>query len=189
VRLEENERQARNVLGLLPGFDPDHKDEIVVVGAHYDHVGTDPDGAVYNGANDNAAGVAAMLEIARLWQVQGFRPARSVLFAAWDDHEQGLHGSRYYAQHPSFPLVQTVAVLNLDVIGVARVHWPTNSGPVPGSTVSRSSMTPRSSARGYPLPGKRACRLATWPATWTRLITRPMMTFNTSIRAYSERLA
>jgi ABC-type dipeptide/oligopeptide/nickel transport system permease component/Zn-dependent M28 family amino/carboxypeptidase len=119
VIMEENQVQARNVLGVLPGSDPDHSDEIVIVGAHYDHMGTDPDGAVYNGANDNAAGVAAMLEIARLWHEQGYRPARSVLFVAWDDHERGQRaGSQYYVQHPVFPLAQTAAVLNLDVIGV-----------------------------------------------------------------------
>jgi ABC-type dipeptide/oligopeptide/nickel transport system permease component/Zn-dependent M28 family amino/carboxypeptidase len=119
VTMEEREVEARNVLGMLPGSDPEHRDEIVIVGAHYDHMGTDPDGAVYNGANDNAAGVAAVLEIARLWHMQGFRPARSVLFIAWDDHERGRRrGSQYYVQHPIYPLDQTVAVLNLDVIGV-----------------------------------------------------------------------
>ena len=91
--IQPREIKARNVLGMLPGADPQHKDEIVVIGAHYDHMGHDPDGNIYNGANDNASGVAVMLEIARLWQAQGFRPDRSVLFAAWDVEEQGLVGS------------------------------------------------------------------------------------------------
>jgi hypothetical protein len=79
---ERKETPARNVLGYLPGTDPQKKDEVVIIGAHYDHVGVDPDGTIYNGTNDNASGVAVILEIARLWQSQGFHPARSVLFAA-----------------------------------------------------------------------------------------------------------
>jgi len=115
---ERIETGARNILGLLPGTDPQHKDEIVVIGAHYDHVGRDPDGTIYNGANDNATGVAIVLEIARLWQTQDFHPARSVLFAAWDAEEQGLYGSQYYVSDPVIPLGQTVAMLNLDMVGV-----------------------------------------------------------------------
>ncbi|MBN1888744.1 MAG: M28 family peptidase [Thermoflexales bacterium] len=118
--IQAREVEARNVLGLLPGTDPQHKDEIVVIGAHYDHMGRDPDGTIYNGANDNASGVAVMLEIARLWQAQGFRPARSVLFAAWDDEEQGLLGSHYYAYNSIYPLDRTVAMLNLDMVGVGE---------------------------------------------------------------------
>ena len=120
VSFQSREIEARNVLGLLPGTDPQRKDEIVVVGAHYDHVGRDPDGTIYNGANDNASGVAVMLEIARLWQAQGFRPARSVLFAAWDVEEQGLVGSRYYVDNPIYSLDRTVAMLNLEMAGVGE---------------------------------------------------------------------
>jgi peptide/nickel transport system permease protein len=130
VDFDVHEVEARNVLGLLPGSDPEHEDEIVILCAHYDHLGTDPDGAVYNGANDNAAGVAAVLEIARLWQEQGFRPARSVLFAAWDDEEYGLGGSRYYVRNPIYPLERTVAVLNLDMIGVGDELQVGGKGPV-----------------------------------------------------------
>jgi aminopeptidase YwaD len=115
---ERTERQARNVLGLLPGADPLQRDEIVIVGAHYDHVGVDPDGTIYNGANDNASGVAVMLEIARLWQAQGYRPSHSVLFAAWDAEEQGMYGSKHYVSAPVYPLDETLAYLNLDMAGV-----------------------------------------------------------------------
>jgi hypothetical protein len=118
--IQPREIEARNILGLLPGTDPQHKDEILVIGAHYDHVGRDPDGTIYNGANDNASGVAVVLEIARLWQAQGFRPARSVLFAAWDDEEQGVLGSQYYVSNPSYSLEKTVAMLNLDMAGVGN---------------------------------------------------------------------
>jgi Zn-dependent M28 family amino/carboxypeptidase len=70
-------RATQNVLAKITGSDEQLKNEYVIVGAHYDHMGRDPDGAVYHGANDNASGVATILEIARLWQSQGFRPARS----------------------------------------------------------------------------------------------------------------
>jgi len=114
---EQDEIEARNVLALLPGSDPERRDEIVVVGAHYDHLGREPDGAIMNGANDNASGVATILEIARLWQAQDFVPARSVLFATWDGEEQGLLGSRHYVENPTYSLTRTVAMLNLDMVG------------------------------------------------------------------------
>jgi Zn-dependent M28 family amino/carboxypeptidase len=115
---------------MLPGSDLEHRDEIVVIGAHYDHLGRDPDGAVYHGANDNASGVATMLEIARLWQAQGFRPARSVLFAAWDDEEMGLKGSAYYVRNPVHPLTGTVAALILDMTGLGDKLYINGDGAV-----------------------------------------------------------
>jgi len=122
--------EARNVLGLLPGSDPAHKDEFVIVGAHYDHLGRDPDGTLYNGAYVNASGVAEMLEIARLWQAQGFRPARSVLFAAWDAETQGWWGSRYYVRNPVYPLDHTVAKLNLKMVGRGEEVYIVGGGAV-----------------------------------------------------------
>ncbi|MGD8605620.1 MAG: M28 family peptidase, partial [Anaerolineales bacterium] len=123
-QFERTDEHARNVLGLLPGCDSAYDDEFVIVGAHYDHIGVDPDGTIYNGANDNASGVAVMLEIARLWADQGYCPDRSVLFAAWDAEEQWLVGSTHYVnEHPVFPLDQTIAYLNLDMVGVGpQVH-------------------------------------------------------------------
>lgn len=117
---EQDEVAARNVLGLFPGSDPAYEDQVVVIGAHYDHLGREPDGAVMNGANDNASGVATMLEIARLWQAQDVRPARSVVFAAWDGEEQGLLGSRRYVEHPTQSMTRTVAMLNLDMVGAGE---------------------------------------------------------------------
>ncbi len=118
VNLDEREDgTGRNVLGLLPGADPQHADEVVVIGAHYDHLGREPDGAIMSGANDNSSGVGTVLEIARLWHDQGYRPARSVLFAAWDGEELGLLGSHYYVQHPTLPITHIVANINLDMVG------------------------------------------------------------------------
>ena len=67
-QFERTTADARNVLGWLPGSDPAQDSRLVIIGAHYDHVGTDPDGTIYPGANDNASGVAVVLEIARLWK-------------------------------------------------------------------------------------------------------------------------
>jgi len=108
---------GRNVLGVLPGSDPAGRDQIIIVGGHYDHLGADPDGTTWAGANDDASGPAVFLEIARQWHEQGYVPRRSVLFAAWDAEEIGLNGSTYYVQHPSYPLTTTVGMLQLDMVG------------------------------------------------------------------------
>ena len=104
---------ARNVLGVLPGRDPEFADEVVVISAHYDHLGQSPDGTVWDGANDDASGVAAMLEIARNWQEQGYVPRRTVLFAAWDAEEIGLLGASHFVQRPQYPLENIVGVIQI----------------------------------------------------------------------------
>ncbi len=110
-------RTTQNVLGYLPGSDPNYAWQTVIIGAHYDHLTPDPNGTLYAGANDNASGVAVVLEVARLLQEVGYRPKQTVLFAAWGAEELGLVGSRYYVRHPKFAPANTVAVLNLDVVG------------------------------------------------------------------------
>ncbi|MBN2555665.1 MAG: DUF418 domain-containing protein [Anaerolineales bacterium] len=135
-----------NVLGLLPGSDPSRRDEIVILSAHLDHVGDDPDavlcetaansepvcetipGLRYSGENDDASGVAVLLEIARLWQETGYQPARSILFAAWNGQEQGELGSSFYIDHPAFPLADTVAILQLDAVGGGAGYYLETSG-------------------------------------------------------------
>ncbi|MFZ5917254.1 MAG: M20/M25/M40 family metallo-hydrolase [Chloroflexota bacterium] len=112
-----------NVLGLLPGSDPVLSQEVIILGAHYDHVGDDPDGRRYSGANDNASGVAVLLEMARLWHEMGYRPRHSVLFAAWEAQELGMWGSKYYLAHPVFALDKTRAVLQLDAVGGGSGHY------------------------------------------------------------------
>jgi uncharacterized protein len=109
--------RGRNILGVLPGRDPVHRNEVVIVGAHYDHLGEAPGGTAWVGANDDASGVAALLEIARAWAAQGYVPRRTVLFAAWDAEEMGLLGSRYYVDHPRYPLGDTLGMLQLDMVG------------------------------------------------------------------------
>ncbi|MFZ0547837.1 MAG: M20/M25/M40 family metallo-hydrolase, partial [Candidatus Promineifilaceae bacterium] len=120
--------QGRNILGVIPGRDPDYADEVVIIGGHYDHIGQGPDGTVWPGANDNASGVAVMLEIARSWHEQGYVPRRTVVFAAWDAEEMGLLGSLYYVNHPRYQLENTVAVLNLDMVGAGEDTLYIDSG-------------------------------------------------------------
>lgn len=114
--------QGRNVVGLLPGTHPDLRDEAVVIGAHYDHLGTGGFGslapgeeAIHNGADDNASGVGALLRVAELL---ADRPLpRTVVFVAFTGEEFGLIGSAHYASHPVVPLDRTTAMLNMDMVG------------------------------------------------------------------------
>jgi len=108
--------RGTNVIGVIEGSDPKLKDEYFVVGAHYDHTGMWED-YIFNGADDNGSGAAALMAIARACTLNPVKPKRSLLFALWTGEEQGLLGSRYYASHPRFPLAKTVACLNLDMIG------------------------------------------------------------------------
>ena len=105
-----------NILGWIPG---ERTDEYVVIGAHFDHIGYDPtlaDDQIYNGADDNASGVSAALQIARAFAASGKKPLRNVIFAFWDGEEKGLLGSKYFVQ--TCPFVQQIkGYLNFDMIG------------------------------------------------------------------------
>lgn len=107
--------KMRNVAGMIEGTDL--KDEVLMVSAHYDHLGLAASGAdtVYNGANDNASGVAGMLEVANALAKR--RPRRSVLFLAFFAEEKGLLGAGHYTRHPLVPLSQTIADLNFEQLG------------------------------------------------------------------------
>ncbi len=110
----------RNVVAFVEGSDESVKDEWVIVCAHYDHEGTDKNGQVYNGADDNGSGTVALIEIAEAYAQaarEGLRPRRSVLFAAWNSEESGLLGAWAYTEQQLAPLLKTVAVLNMDMIG------------------------------------------------------------------------
>jgi hypothetical protein len=114
----KNERvDAYNIVFQVGGSDPELKDEVVIVGAHYDHVGKDNRGRVYGGADDNASGTAGVIEIARAFRNLKEKPKRSVIFILFTAEEKGLLGSRYYMENPLFPLEKTVAMINLDMIG------------------------------------------------------------------------
>ncbi len=106
---------TQNVFGLWEGCDPELKNEFVIIGAHYDHIGI-VNGEICNGADDNASGTAGLMEIAEAFTKCRRRPRRSILFIAFSGEEKGLFGSRYYVNHPLFPLKKSVAMLNLDMI-------------------------------------------------------------------------
>ena len=110
---------SQNVLGVIPGTDPEIGNEVVIVSAHYDHEGVAPTGEVYPGADDDASGTAVMMEIAKVMASGNFAPERTILFAAWGSEEAGLVGSYYYVEEdPKYPLEDTVAVLQMDMVGV-----------------------------------------------------------------------
>ncbi len=109
-----------NIVGVLDG---DPGEEHLIIGAHYDHLGLGEDPAnpvVFNGADDNASGVAALIEVAGNLIDTGERPARTLVFAAFSGEEQGMLGARHYADHPALPLTRTRAMLNLDTVGRLR---------------------------------------------------------------------
>jgi len=112
---------SQNVAGKVEGRDPKLKDEYVIYTAHWDHLGIGPavnGDTIYNGAKDNAVGVAGILEIARAFTKLSTPPKRSVLFLAVTAEEQGLLGSQYYAVTPIYPLAKTLANINIDGLNV-----------------------------------------------------------------------
>jgi len=123
------EMNARNVIGFLPGRDPEVANEVIVLGAHYDHVGLGKFGSlggaaaagqVHNGADDNGSGTVSLLELSE-WYARGEnRPRRSLLFIAFTGEERGLLGSRYYVNKPTVPLDDIVAMLNMDMVGRSK---------------------------------------------------------------------
>lgn len=118
------EASAWNVVGILDGSDPTLKNETIVIGAHYDHLGhggagslAPREGEIHHGADDNASGTAGVLELARLFTEGRPRPRRTIVFIAFSGEEEGLLGSNYYVNHPIVPLANTVAMINMDMIG------------------------------------------------------------------------
>jgi len=110
---------AYNVLAKLPGTDPGLRGEFVVMGGHLDHLGM-RDGQVYNGADDNASGTAVAMEVARVLAEGGFRPARTIMFAAWCGEEMGLIGSNYFVENPppGVDIDKVVTYFNMDMVGL-----------------------------------------------------------------------
>jgi Zn-dependent M28 family amino/carboxypeptidase len=109
--------QSKNLVAKLEGSDPAKRDEYVIYTAHWDHLGRDPKlegDQIYNGAIDNASGVATVLEIARGFTRINPPPKRSILFLLVTAEEKGLLGSKYYAAHPLYPLERTLADINID---------------------------------------------------------------------------
>lgn len=118
--LEYKKVNGINVVGMIEGTDTQLKNELVLVTAHYDHVGMDPNGTVYPGALDNASGVATLMELARFFAAEPTK--RSLVFVAFDAEESGLQGSKYFAYHAGERLLslEEATVINLDMIGSAE---------------------------------------------------------------------
>jgi len=126
---ESHSGTSYNVTGLLEGADPNLKSETIVISAHYDHLGV-RDGEVYHGANDNASGTAAVMELARLFAANATRPKRGILFVVFGSEEEGMLGSHSYCNHPLRDLATTRADINLDMIARDEAHIPQSQGVV-----------------------------------------------------------
>jgi hypothetical protein len=126
-RTQKVRRPVRNVVAKLQGSDPSLRSEAVIIGAHYDHLGRsgrfsmaqNSSGQIHHGADDNASGTAAILEMAKAAVESRSDFRRSMIFITFAGEELGLLGSSYYANHPSIPLEQTIAMINLDMVGRA----------------------------------------------------------------------
>jgi hypothetical protein len=132
TELIHEERSTSNVVGFLEGSNPTLKDEVIIIGAHYDHIGwgdgfsrgrgETKESKVHNGADDNASGVAGLLELAGYFSSRKGSLQRSLLFIAFSGEELGLLGSSYYVKNPEIPLDKTFAMINMDMVGRLRNH-------------------------------------------------------------------
>ena len=126
--LAHNRKTVRNVVGVIPGSDPAKAREAIVIGAHYDHVGLggrlsmtpERAGEIHNGADDNASGTASVIEIARAAMAERGRFPRTLIFVTFAGEERGLLGSMHYVASPPVSMGDTVAMLNLDMVGRSR---------------------------------------------------------------------
>ena len=134
LKVKKNEIAVRNVFGVVEGSDPDLKNEYLIYTAHYDHVGTDFSGDVYNGADDNASGSTALLEMAEAFKLEKYKIKRSIGFLWVSAEELGLFGSQYYTENPIIPLDETIAAINLDMVG--RTRTPADTGTVMGDEIN-----------------------------------------------------
>jgi acetylornithine deacetylase/succinyl-diaminopimelate desuccinylase-like protein len=121
-------KDTQNVVGMIEGSDPSLKDELVVIGAHYDHVGTAEqkdfgrmggkgDDTIWNGADDNGSGTTCVLALAQAFGTSGLKAKRTIVFMCFSGEEAGLVGSRYYTNHPLSPIEKHAFMLNLDMVG------------------------------------------------------------------------
>ena len=136
--IEKKDIEVNNIIGIVEGSDPLMKNECVIYTAHFDHVGVDKDGEVFNGADDNASGSMALLEVAQALMNLKKKPLRTIIFAWVNGEEKGLLGSNYYASNPVIPLNKTLIDINLDMVGRSRM--PSDTGKFMGieTNVSRA---------------------------------------------------
>ena len=140
VELRRDIYTAHNVIGWIEGSDPMLREEVIVVGAHYDHDGEE-NGTIWNGADDDGSGTTALMELAEAFAGEGRRPARSILLCAWAGEEKGMLGSRYYVRSPVLPLEDTVAMFQMDMIGRNEDHGANRGIGVPSERASENGNT------------------------------------------------
>lgn len=158
----KNVAWIKNVIALLPGTGP-HKDEYVVVGAHYDHLGYGGAGslapslhAIHHGADDNGSGTTAVLTLARRYGLATEKPDRSIIFMSFSAEEEGLIGSNYFVSHPLVPLSSIAYMLNLDMVGRMKNSVLQHGGegtadtlqPILDQAFAGSGFTPKSFGKG-----------------------------------------
>ena len=126
VRLKKKRTKAYNVIGIIKGRDPILKNEAIVIGAHYDHLGRGGQGSlavnsteIHHGADDNASGTSALIELARQFR-KAKSNKRTLIFISFGAEEEGLLGSKHYVNNPVFPLNKTIAMINMDMVGRLR---------------------------------------------------------------------
>ncbi|MCP5047879.1 MAG: M20/M25/M40 family metallo-hydrolase [bacterium] len=117
IHFENQPVEAHNIVAKIEGSDPQLKNEVVIIGAHYDHEGIDKRGRLYGGADDNASGTAVVIETARAFMRLKKAPKRTLLFLLFTAEEKGLLGAHYYVRNPLFPLAKTIGLINLDMVG------------------------------------------------------------------------
>jgi len=134
VNLVKKQTEAYNVIGILEGNDPVLKKEAIIIGAHYDHLGKGGQGslavnstAIHHGADDNASGTSALIELARQFAKEK-KNKRTIIFIGFGGEEEGLLGSKFYVNNPVFPLDKTIAMFNMDMIGRLREEKLTIGG-------------------------------------------------------------
>jgi hypothetical protein len=134
--IEKANLTCNNVIGIVEGSDPVLKDECVIYTAHFDHIGVNQEGDAFNGADDNASGSMALLEVAQAFMNLKKKPLRTIVFAWVNGEEKGLLGSQFYVSKPVIPLEKTLMDINLDMVG--RSKMPSDTGKFKGFDVNVS---------------------------------------------------
>ena len=134
--IEKSNIKVNNIIGVVEGSDPVLKNECVIYTAHFDHVGINKNGDAFNGADDNASGSMALLEVAQAFMNLKKKPLRTIVFAWVNGEEIGLLGSQYYTDNPVFPMDKTLLDINLDMVG--RSMTPADTGKFMGQDVTLS---------------------------------------------------
>mgnify|MGYP001378634137 CR=1 FL=1 len=150
IKVNKDTVTSSNVIGYIEGSDSILKNECVIYTAHYDHLGMDALGNVFNGANDNASGSIGLLNVARAFSELEVKPLRSIVFLWTTGEEEGLHGSSYYVDNPLFPLDKTVADINFDMIGRSRMKSDVGASLTGAMDITGPDTIKIVSARDFP---------------------------------------